>query len=111
MPTPDKPMKPATLKGVRAEETETPDEEASESPEEQDQELENGTEIHNNAGVTVSEDFQKKAHHLVHKATRHELRHLSDKISSRHEELAKEEEETPQKGKAPKVYSSEGMPE
>jgi hypothetical protein len=110
MPLPDKPMKPATLKGVRAEETETPDEEASESPEEQDAELENGTEIHNNAGVTVSEDFQKKAHHLVHKATRHELHHLSDKISSRHEELSKEEE-TPQKSKAPKVYSSEGMPE
>ena len=60
-------------------------------------------------GVTVSEDYQRKAHEVTHKATRHHLNHLQSKMDDRRAELSKEE----QKGKkepSPKVqeYSADG---
>lgn len=43
-------------------------------------------------GVTVSEEFQKKAHELIHKASKHELKHVHDRAYSREDELRKAEE-------------------
>lgn len=61
-------------------------------------------------GVTVSEEFQKKAHELMHKATKHEVKHLHDKAYAREDELRQEEDKKKSpKGKV-KEFSSEAMP-
>ena len=61
-------------------------------------------------GVMVSEDFQKKAHQLVHKASKHEIRHLHDRASAREEELRKEDEAKKPKSKTPETFSAESEP-
>jgi hypothetical protein len=43
-------------------------------------------------GVTVSEDFQKQAHALIHKASKHELKHIHDKAYTREDELRQAEQ-------------------
>ena len=60
-------------------------------------------------GVTVSEEFQKKAHGLIHKASKHEAKHLRDRVSAREDELRQEEMKS-QKGKTPSEFSASDMP-
>jgi hypothetical protein len=64
-------------------------------------------------GVDVPEDFQVKAHALVSKATKPHLNHLRAKISSREDELFKEQhdkESANRKAKRPMTFSTEDMP-
>lgn len=49
-------------------------------------------------GVTVSEEFQKQAHSLVHKASKHELSHLRDKVNSREDTMRQAEMSKMKKG-------------
>jgi cell envelope opacity-associated protein A len=51
-------------------------------------------------GVDVSEEFQTKAHHLVHKASKHELHHLRRKMDDRHDVLREEERKAEETKKA-----------
>lgn len=58
-------------------------------------------------GVTVSEEYQKKAHHVTHKATKHELDHLRSKMHGREDDLRKEEDAKKPKGKG---FDASDMP-
>ena len=60
-------------------------------------------------GVTVSEDYQKKAHGLVHKASKHELAHLRARVSDREDKLRKEEMAKEAEDK-PEEFSAEAEP-
>lgn len=62
-------------------------------------------------GVTVSEEFQKRAHELVSGATKHEMKHLHDKAYAREDEMRKEEEMKNKKANGDKEFSSSDMPE
>ena len=70
-----------------------------------------GQTVSEKAGVVIPEEFQNKVHALVHKATKHHLHHISDRVNARLDELRQEEAKA--KGKNPKVpdtFSTEGMP-
>lgn len=60
-------------------------------------------------GVDISEEFQKQAHHITHKASKHQLHHLSRKIDERHGELNKAEMLKNKKGHSME-YSTADMP-
>ena len=79
-------------------------------PEEDD-----GSEEDTKEGVTVSEDFQNKAHQLLHKATKHEVNHIHDRARMREEELRAEEAAAEKKGKGKKgkddvTFSTDSAP-
>lgn len=67
-------------------------------------------------GVVIPEEFQQQAHKLLSRADKHQLNHVSDRVSARREELmaAEREKESQQKGSkgknVPSVMSGEGMP-
>jgi hypothetical protein len=63
-------------------------------------------------GVDVPEEFQQKAHELIHKATRAHISHIRGKLSDREQELRDEEEEENKgkKGGIPETMSAEDMP-
>lgn len=42
-------------------------------------------------GVDVSEDYQKMAHEVTHKASKHEIGHLRSKMNAREDDMRKEE--------------------
>lgn len=57
-------------------------------------------------GVIVSEDYQKQAHGMIHKANKHQLNHIRSRISDREDELRKQEQ-----GKnKPAEFNSADMP-
>lgn len=58
-------------------------------------------------GITVSEEYQKKAHEVTHKATKHHLNHLRGKMNEREDEIRKEEESKKPKDKAPKEFDAD----
>lgn len=60
-------------------------------------------------GVTVSEEFQKHAHEMTHKGTKHEMKHLHDRAYAREDELRKEED-AKKKPKDTEEFSSSDMP-
>jgi nitrous oxide reductase len=89
--------------------------EEGESPEmEKEEYAENGDkEPSTNQGVDISEEFQQHAHQLVHKANKHELKHLHSKAYDREEELRKEEMASgkkTKKGSSPETFSVESAP-
>jgi hypothetical protein len=61
-------------------------------------------------GVVISEDFQKRTHELVHKADKHELHHVRDRVYDREDALRKAEEAKKPKEKYPSVMSTADMP-
>ena len=68
-------------------------------------------------GVVIPEEFQQQAHKLLSRADKHQLNHVSDRVSARREELMAEEreKESQQKGgpkgkNVPATMSAEGMP-
>jgi hypothetical protein len=66
-----------------------------------------------NNGVVVSEDFQKKTHELVHKASKHELHHVRDRVYDREDALRKEEQNSDKKNKKPNAniqFTTADMP-
>ena len=76
--------------------SENPEDELSESSEEQTKEKKEGTEGHDSAtfkqGVTVPEDFQKKAFALVKDATKQELDFLYKMTCDEQDKLRKSED-------------------
>jgi hypothetical protein len=74
--------------------------------------MDNEPKMEDKGGVVVSEDFQKKTHELVHKATKHELHHVRDRVYDREDALRKEEasKEPKKAGKYPEVMSTADMP-
>jgi hypothetical protein len=66
-----------------------------------------------NAGVTIPEEFQQATHKLVQSASnKHQLHHISDKVSARQSEMQEEEMAKDSKKGSPKVksFNSEMMP-
>jgi hypothetical protein len=68
------------------------------------------------SGVVIPEEFQQQAHKLLSRADKHQLNHVSDRISARREELmmAEQEKNSEKSGKKnamPSVMSSDGMPQ
>ena len=59
--------------------------------------------------VPVSEEFQKHAHKLTHKASKHHLQHLRSMINEREDALR--EEEQAEGEEAPKEFSMHGAPD
>jgi len=84
--------------------------------EEQEGEKDNPKMPSKDSGVTVSEDFQQKAHQLLHKATKHEVSHARSKMNDRDDEIRKEEMADENKGKKggkgnqPEEFSTESAP-
>lgn len=96
---------------MKPESQETQADEDAETPAQQEKEMKEGTEQHPD-GVVVSEEFQQKAHQLLHKASKHEVKHVHDRAYAREDELRKEEEsKKPSKGQVPNEYSAADMPE
>lgn len=66
-------------------------------------------------GVTVPEEFQQQTHQLVHKANKHQLAHVRDRVYAREDELRNEEAKSSgkegSKSKGPEIMSSSDMPE
>lgn len=63
-------------------------------------------------GVDISEDYQKQAHAITHKASKHELSHLRSKMNNREDEIRQSEQDEIAKDQksGPKEFSSSDMP-
>jgi hypothetical protein len=63
------------------------------------------------SGVMVSEDFQKKAHALISKASKHEVKHIHDRANMREDEIRQDEMGKKPGAKTPETYDSSAMPD
>jgi len=63
------------------------------------------------SGVVIPEEFQQQAHKLLSRADKHQLNHVSDRISARREELMQEEMAAKQKASASKDKGKKAVPE
>jgi len=62
-------------------------------------------------GVMVSEEFQKQAHQLLHKASKHEVKHVHDRAYAREDELRQQEQDKEPKAETPDNFTVEGAPD
>lgn len=62
------------------------------------------------SGIVVSEEYQKQAHSLTHKANKHQIAHVRTRVNDREDELRKAEMKGSGK-KSPATMSTDGMPD
>ena len=95
------------------EKKESVQDEEAESPEQQMQELKEGTEEHNvseDGTVHLPEEFQKAASSLISKAsTRHHTAHVRRLVDDKEEEHRRKEEKGKNKKGVPSEYSLTGL--
>jgi hypothetical protein len=97
---------------MKPESNETPADELKETPAQQAKEKNEGTEQHPQtaeSGVVVSEEFQKAAHKLIHKASKHEVKHIHDRANMRDEELRKEQQAQEETAKPSEFSAAEEL--
>lgn len=60
-------------------------------------------------GIHVTEEYQKRAHELIHKATKHEVSHVRNRLNDRDDELRKAEMKSnkPSKTSSPAEFNSD----
>lgn len=78
--------------------------ELAETPAQQKKEAAEGTEEH-----IIPEEFQRQVHSMLHKAPKHHLEHIRNRLNAREDEMRKEEMDK-KSSKTPAKFTMEDAP-